>query len=141
MFIDSQTQFSNDQALTAAGTIPSTNIYDTKASADIGVGKAPMFFATVTTALIGGTSVQAVLQTSTDGVTFTDLAAGPVVAVADLKAGKKLAAIAVPHGAKRYLRAAYVVVGTFTSGKVHASLTLDVDGANRGQIVSGIPRI
>lgn len=141
MYIDSQTQFSDDQALTAAGTTVSTNVYDTGAAADIGVGQAVMFFATVTSALLGGTSVQAKLQTSADNVTFTDLGAGPVVPVAELVAGKKIAAFSVPHGAKRYLRAAYVVAGTFTGGTVHSSLTLDVDAGNRGTVTSGIPRI
>lgn len=141
MYIDSQTQLSDDQALTAAGTVTSTNVYDTGAAADIGVGYPVKFFATVTKDFADGTSIQAVLQTSADNSAWSELARGPVVAVADLKAGKKLAAIDVPHGAKRYLRAAYVVTGTFTAGTVHASLALDVDGNNRGQIASGIPRI
>ena len=140
MYIDSQTQLSDNQALTT-GTIVSTNVYDTRAAADIGPGSPVKFFVSATAAFVGGTSVQAVLETSADNVTFTALASGPVVDLADLKAGKQIAVIDVTHGAKRYLRASYTVAGTFTAGKVHASLVLDADGNNKGQIVSGIPRI
>ena len=140
MYIDSQTQLSDNQALTT-GTIVSTNVYDTRAAADIGPGDSFKFFVSATAAFAGGTSVQAVLETSADNLTFTALASGPVVDLADLKAGKQIAVIEVPHGAKRYLRASYTVAGTFTAGKVHASLVLGADGNNKGQIVSGIPRI
>lgn len=140
MYIDSQTQLSDNQALTT-GTIVSTHVYDTRAAADIGPGSPVKLFVSATAAFAGGTSVQAVLETSADYVTFTALASGPVVDIADLKAGKQIAVIDVPHGAKRYLRASYTVAGTFTAGKVHASLMMNADGNNKGQIVSGIPRI
>ena len=140
MFVDYQTELSRNQALTT-GTITSTNVYDTGAAADVGPGYPVKFFVTATAAFVGGTSVQATLETSADNSTFTALASGPVVALADLKAGKQIAVIDVPHGAKRYLRASYTVAGTFTAGKVHASLVLNAEGNNKGQIVSGIPRI
>ena len=140
MYIDHQTQLSDDQALTT-GVIVSTNVYDTGADADIGPGYPVKFFVTATAAFAGGTSVQATLETSSDNLGFSALASGPVVTLAALKVGRQIAVIDVPHGAKRYLRATYTVVGTFTAGKVHASLVLNADGNNKGQIVSGIPRI
>ena len=140
MYIDSQAQLSDGQALTT-GIIVSTNVYDTGAAADIAPGYPVKFFVTATAAFAGGNWVQATLETSADNSTFSTLASGPVVALADLKAGKQIAVINVPHGAKRYLRASYLASGTFTAGKVHASLVLNADGNNKGQIVSGIPRI
>lgn len=140
MYIDSQTQFSDDQEV-LSGTVVGTNVYDTGSAMGIGVGEPVMFYATMTTAPVGGTSVQATLQHSdTAGGTYVDLAAGPVRTIAGLTADRKLAAFSVPHGSKRFLRAAYVVVGINTAGKVHASLTLDVDGNNE-IAPSGIPRI
>lgn len=141
MWIDSQTQLSDNQALTT-GTIASTNVYDTGAAADTGPGYPHYFFVTATEAFAGGTSVQAVLETSDSvGSGYSQLVAGAVVPLADLKAGKQIAVIGIPHGAKRYLRGSYIVAGTFTAGKVHASLVLNADGKNKGQIASGIPRI
>ena len=46
---------------------------------------------------------------------------------ADLTAGKTLLALAVPKGAKRYLRAYYTVTGTGTAGRLSCFLTDAVD--------------
>lgn len=141
MFVDYQTELSRNQALTT-GTITSTNVYDTGAAADVGPGYPIKFVVNSTAAFVGGTSVQAVLETSDAvGGTYTTLVAGPVKTLAEINANRQIAAVDIPHGAKRFIRASYVIGGTFTGGTVQAGLVLDADGNNKGQIKSGIPRI
>lgn len=141
MFVDYQTELSRNQALTT-GTITSTNVYDTGAAADVGPGYPIKFIVSATSAFVGGTSVQATLETSnTVGGAYTPLVAGPVKPIAEINANHQIAAVDIPHGAKRFIRASYVIAGTFTAGTVEAFLGLNACGNNNGQIVSGIPRI
>lgn len=138
MYIDSQETFSDGQSVIGTGTIVSTNVYDTGAPADVGIGERMYLFVTPSTGLVGGTSIQAQLQTSdTVGGTYTVAAAGPVVVIADAGIGEPIAKLALPIGLKRFLRVAYVIVGTTTVGAVHASLVKDVDAQQ--YLVSGIP--
>lgn len=128
MYIDSQEEFSVNQSLVGTGAIVSTNSYDTGAAADVGIGnKVTSVFANLTAAMVGGTSVQVILQTSPDNATWTQAGAGPVVPVAEATIGKRIASFPLPTGLKRYLRVVYQVVGTNTAGLVNCSLVLDVD--------------
>jgi|GEM_PF-695928 len=68
----------------------------------------------------GGTSAVFSLETSdaSDFSTKKALYKSDEVPLAELTAGKKLFAVRVPRGCKRYLRGYIDVTGTFTAGKV-----------------------
>lgn len=128
MITDKLNTFSAAQVITA--TAVSTNVIDlgplsgTNTVRDIGQGEPVQLSVRVgSTALAGGTSIQAVLETSlAEGSGYTTLMSGPVVPVASLGAGAKIFEGPVPTGVQRYLRINYVVVGPFTSGNVNAGL-------------------
>jgi hypothetical protein len=130
MYIDTQETFADAQSVaSAAGDVVSTNVYDTGAAADVGIGERLYLYAKMNAALVGvGASIQAVLQTSdTVGSGYADAAAGPVVAVASAGANKDLAKIALPIGLKRYLRVVFRISGATTSaGTATAVLVNDV---------------
>lgn len=133
MIINSQETFSDAQSVaSAAGDVVSTNVYDTGAAADVGIGEDLYLVVKMVAALVGaGASIQAVLQHSTDNSTFTDAAAGPVVAVAAATANKTIARLPLPIGLNRYLRVAYRISGaTTTAGTASAYLVLDVQASN-----------
>ena len=131
MYIDSQETFAEAQSVAAAaGDVVSTNVYDTGAAADVGIGEPMFVYAKMNAALVGvGASIQAVLQTSdAAGSGYTDAAAGPVTAVASATANKRIAAFALPIGLKRYLRVVFRISGaTTTAGTASAYLVKDVD--------------
>lgn len=141
MYIDSQETFSDDQSVAGTGAITSTNVYDTGAPADVGIGERMYLFASVTDDIEGGDSIQVNLQTSDAvGGTYATVASGAVVPVDSedgLPAGTRIAAIPLPIGLKRFLRVSYTVAGTNTGGTVHASLVKDVDAQQ--YLTSGIP--
>lgn len=129
MLIDSQEQFSTAQAVTATGDTASTNVLDTLAAQDEGIGEEALITALCsTTATSGGSAtVQAVLQTSVDNATWTDAVAGPVVAVASVTAKSILLQTRLPIGLKRYIRVAWRVgTAVLTAGNFSAFLTKDV---------------
>lgn len=137
MYIDSQETFAEGQSVAAAaGDIVSTNVIDTGAAADVGIGEPMFVYSTLVTALAGTGSVQVVLQHS-DNATFTDVASGPAVTVANGKIGTRLAAFALPMGLKRYLRVAFRVAGGTTSGGT-ASAYLVKDVQAQQYLKSGI---
>lgn len=121
MYTDAQNRPSNNQSIAAAaGTIVSTDSIDMLASnRNLGRGSAPMrMIATVTSALVGGTSIQAQLIESANSnlSSPTVLASGPVVPLASAVAGAELLDVPMPDTAKRYLGVQYVTLGTFTTG-------------------------
>lgn len=130
MYFDSQELFADAQSVaSAAGDVVSTNVYDTGAAADVGMGEEMYWYAKMNAALVGaGASIQAVLQTSTVvGSGYTDLATGPVVAVASATANVTLALQRLPIGCKRYLRTVFRISGaTTTGGTATAILAKDV---------------
>lgn len=137
MYIDSQETFAEGQSVAAAaGDIVSTNVIDTGAAADVGIGEPMFVYSTLVTALAGTGSVQVVLQHA-DNATFTDVASGPAVTVANGKIGTRLAAFALPMGLKRYLRVAFRVAGGTTSGGT-ASAYLVKDVQAQQYLKSGI---
>jgi hypothetical protein len=130
MFIDSQEAFAEAQSVAAAaGDITSTNVYDTGAAADIGIGENMYLTAKMNAALVGaGASIQVVLQDSADNSSFADKIVGPTVGVATATANKNLAKIKLPIGLRRYLRVVFRISGaTTTGGTASAYLVKDLD--------------
>src|SRR5574339_1017727 len=106
MYFDTQELFADAQSVaSAAGDVVSTNVYDTGAAQDEGIGERMYLYAKMNAALVGvGASIQVVLQSSTAvGSGYTDAVAGPVVPVASATANAVLARLALPIGLKRYL--------------------------------------
>ena len=134
MILDYQNLFSNDQALTT--TAASTNVIDLGADdayiQDANEKGDVKLWAQVTTALAGGTSVQAVLQEDDDVAfgTAVTLVQSAAIAAASLVAGYQFPIEMPSRISKRYLRINYVIVGTFTSGAVSAGLVLEKQTAN-----------
>lgn len=89
---------------------------------------APFVFAKVDTALVGGTSIQFVVQDSADNVTFADVILGDVITVANASANKILFTRRINRSMRRYIRGLYRLVGNVTAGVAVAMLALDVDG-------------
>lgn len=89
MIIDSLSQFSDAQAVTATGDTVSTNIVDTLVDSDEGVGEGVHVVFTVPTTVTsaGAATVQFVVQTSADNSTWTDIGMTDAVAKAALVAG------------------------------------------------------
>ncbi len=123
MIIDAQAQFSSAQAITASAA--STNVYDTGAAADVGNGEALRFYCSLTEAFNTLTSLDFILQSSTDNSTFVD----------HYKVNKLLAALVInadidlppaPTGLNRYVRLYYTVNGTNpTTGKISSGIVLN----------------
>lgn len=137
MFIDSQLEFSDAQAVTS--TAISTNVYDlqankqTNALQNIGIGdNAVLVVQTQTTATDTGSDATLTLTLESDST--ADLATAPVVhfstgaiAFANFAAaGKKVAVVKLPQTAdyKRYLGLRYTIAsGPLTAGKFDAFIT------------------
>jgi hypothetical protein len=104
---------------------------------DIGIGDDPAMklLVLVTTAFTSGTSLQVNIQGAPDNGaggagSFTIMAAGPVVAEAQLVVGARLFDIDVPRPAPnqpipRFLQLGYVSVGTHTAGVLKGYIVLD----------------
>lgn len=145
MITDRLNTFSSRQVVTT--TAVSTDVIDlsplggvpANTTRDIGEGEAVNLFVRVgNVAFAGGTSLQAVLQTSlAEGSGYVDLMAGPVVPLASLTAGARVLEGPIPKGVLRYLRVNYVVVGTMTGGgNINAGLAETLQGAGN-QFASG----
>lgn len=130
MYIDTMETFADAQSVaSAAGDVVSTNIYDTGAAADVGIGERMYLYAKMNAALVGaGASIQVVLQTSdSSGSGYADAEAGAVIAVASATANAVLARLALPIGLKRYLRVVFRISGAATTaGTATAVLVKDV---------------
>ncbi len=118
MLLDAQNLFSDAQAITT-GTIYSTNT--------VKFGKNDISFVPIIIQAVedftGLTSLNVKIQTS-DTAEFTsssDLAESKLL-LADLKAGKKFPISYLPKGNKGYIRLAYTVDGTATTGKITAGV-------------------
>lgn len=131
MYTDAQLRPSQAQSLAvAAGTTVSTNVIDLLSpNANIGRGRVRRAFASVVTAMVGGTSVQAnFVQSANPDLSSPDiLVAGPVVTTANATVGRKLLDIPVPDNTKRYVGFTYTTVGTYTAGAVSSYLVADTD--------------
>lgn len=127
MIIDSLSQFSDAQAVTATGDTVSTNIVDTLVDSDEGVGEGVHVVFTVPTTVTsaGAATVQFVVQTSADNSTWTDIGMTDAVAKAALVAGY-VRPLRLPNGVRRYIRAVYRVgTAVLTAGAFSASIVKD----------------
>lgn len=124
MITDKLNTLSEDQAVTASAA--STNSIDAE-YAKIGDGNPKFVYFVVTEDFATLTSLTFELEDAADdgsgsADTFADLTTSKAVALADLVAGKTVK-LAIPSGARRYLRAYYTVAGSnATAGKVSAYL-------------------
>ena len=131
MILDSQTSLSRAQSIAASvGDVVSTDIYDTGAAADVGVGEVTYLRIQVNTAVTGsGASVQFILQTD-DNSSFSSAKEYPLTAaigVASLTVNSVQYRGALPPGLERYLRVVYRITGaTTTAGTASAHLIKDV---------------
>lgn len=131
MIFDSQNLFSDNQAITgAAGTIVSTNVIDRNAlgipkhaevayKSDLGKGTKIPLRAQMTADAVGGTSVQLQVQVSVDEAFTSPIVVAQTAAIplADLVAGYVFPIDQIPLKTnERYIRLAYVTLGTFTTG-------------------------
>ncbi len=135
MILDTQETFSDAQSVAAAvGDIISTNVYDTGAAADVGIGENFYFYAKINAALAGvGSSIQVVLQDSADNASFADVMAGKAIPTATAVANYELLRMRVPLGLRRYLRLVYRISGaTTTSGTASAFIAKDVQAQQYG---------
>jgi hypothetical protein len=130
MFMDTQEEFSRAQSLVAGtGDVVSTNVLDTGAAHDEGVGEEVYLNVRVGTAVAGaGATVQVVLQTD-DNVGFaspTEFPLSGALAPATLTANKFIVQSRLPIGLERYIRVVYRIAGAaVTAGTADAFLTKD----------------
>lgn len=132
-----------------AGTYASTNVLDygilsgipSSASGggarDMGIGDRPALklLVQVSTAFAGGTSVQVAIQGAIDDGTgnpsaFNTWYTAPATALAALNVGSRLMDMDFPRppdgsAIPRFVRLAYITLGTFTAGKIVAGVVLD----------------
>lgn len=131
MILDTQETFSEGQSIAAAaGDVVSTNVYDTGAAHDAGIGEPLYLYGRIGTAVVGvGASVQAVLQTD-DNVSFSTPREFPItgaMGVALLGANAEFFKYRLSVGLERYLRIVYRITGaTTTAGTASAYITKDV---------------
>lgn len=129
MLIDSQEVLSTAQAFTAIGDTPSTNVIDTGAAHDEGVGGEPGYIIVnvATTVTSGGAAtVAVVMQTAPDNATWRDELVSRPFALAALAARANLATWRFPVGMQRYWRIAYrVATAVLTAGAFNAFVVPD----------------
>lgn len=155
MYLDSQLQFSNAQAVTV--TAASTNVIDlaglgsgntvtniignaTVFGMDIGVGDVPgtpKLLVSTIAAFVGGTSINVQFQGAIDNGsgspgTWNTYAESGAILTASLTANTQILKIDVPEvipdpggPLPRFLRLNYLVVGTYTGGTINADIIRD----------------
>lgn len=110
MIIDKTLEFSDNQALTAAG--PSTDSIDLGGNFNIGVGR-PMFVVVIADASPAA-AVTASIESASDSAFTTPETLGSVTIPAGAAAGSRYV-LGFPYNNLRYLRMNYSAAGTFTS--------------------------
>lgn len=134
MILDTQETFSEAQAVTSTGDAASTNVYDTGAAADVGIGEEMFVYVKTKAAFTSGGAgtLQVVLQHSVDNSTWTDAQVlTPALALASLTANTVQVRARLPIGLNRYIRLAYrVATAAMTAGTVDAYLAKDVQASN-----------
>ncbi len=130
MITDAQNRPSFNQSLVGTGTIVSTDSIDLL-TANRNVGRSfPMrMHATLSAALVGGTSVVAQMITSANAnlSTPTVIATGATILTANGTAGAEIFDAPIPGTAQRYLGMQYVVAGTMSAGTVTAGVVAETD--------------
>jgi hypothetical protein len=130
MIIDRQLLFSNGQAVTAAATTVSTDIYDTgAANININTNRELQIYVAATEAFVGGTNVTVnLIQSATENMASpTVLATSGAIATAALTRGAVLLRTAVPRTSQRYLALQIVSTGTYTAGRITGGILCDTD--------------
>jgi hypothetical protein len=147
MIMDKQLVLSDAQAVTASAA--SESVYDATGAplngvnigiastfgSDLGAGDGlrPKIAAYVNTTFATLTSLQVHFQGSTDGTTYTTYAETPAIVLANLTAGRQIAAFDWPlvpeqDTLPRYYRLYYTVAGSdATAGKIDAAIVLQQD--------------
>lgn len=148
MILDAFAMFSNAQNLAQVAGTYDSNILDLhmagipvlanlQGARDMGIGDDPALklLVQVTTAFLGGTSLQAVLKGATDDGTgnpaaFSTWWGSPVYALATMVAGARLYDMDFPRpppgiAIPRFVKMSYVTLGTFTAGNITAAVVLD----------------
>lgn len=135
MILDTQTSLSRAQSIAAAaGDVISTDIYDTGAAADVGIGH-DLFLNINTNAAVtsgGAATVQFVLQTATDSAFTTpiEFPLTPARALAALTANTVQYQGRLPVGLRRFVRVVYrIATATTTGGTATAFLTEDIQAS------------
>lgn len=134
MLIDTQLQLSALQSLIhAVGDVVSTNIIDTGAAADVGIGEGMRLVVRVGTAVLaagGASTVQFVLQTATDAAFSSpvEVQLSGAIAKASLTANTVVYSSRLPQGLLRYLRVVYrIATNDVTAGTADAFIVKDQD--------------
>ena len=135
MILDSQLSLSRAQTIAAAaGDVVSTDIYDTGAAVDVGIGE-EMYLVVQTVAAVtsgGAATVQLVLQTD-DNSSFSSAREFPLtgaIALASLTANTVQYRGRLPIGLERYVRLVYRIgTTTTTAGTATAFLTKGIQHA------------
>lgn len=139
MLMDRQTRFSINQSIAAAaGDLVSTDVIDTLAAHDEGIGQEVELMITIGTAVTSGgaATVQPVLQTADDVGFSTNLTEFPLrgaLALAALTANTPIYIGRLPVGLRRFLRIVYRIgTATTTAGTASAHLVLDAQAQQFG---------
>jgi hypothetical protein len=136
MILDAQNMLSNGQAVTSTGDTASTDVYDTGAAADVGIGYDVYMHVKTRAAFTSGGAgtLQVVLQDSADNSSWADVQTlTPARALAALGANTEIVRARLPIGLRRYIRFAYRVgTAAMTAGTVDAHLALDVQAQQYG---------
>lgn len=134
MLIDTQLKLSALQSLIhAVGDVVSTNVIDTGAAADTGIGEGMRLVVRVGTAVLaagGASTMQFVLQTSTDEAFSSpvEVQLSGAIAKASLTANTVVYSSRLPQGLLRYLRVVYrIATNDVTAGTADAFLVKDQD--------------
>ena len=127
---DSNTIYSDRQAVTAVATTASTNVYDSGSAdaSDIGLGGDDLWLTAYATGMTsaGAATVTPVLQHSDDNATFADALVGPTTAVAT-GPNAVLWQTRLPAGLKRFTRVGWrVATAALTGGVFTAFIAFDV---------------
>lgn len=136
MLIDSQNEFSQDQAITA--TAASTNIIDLSLDRDIGKGEpVPILVQVTTTFTAAGAATLTVDLETDDNSSFssaTNLWTSGAIGKATLVAGYKFLIHYMPRANEQYLRLNYTVAtGPMTAGKIQACIASE-DQTNESNV-------
>jgi len=122
MFIDSQNQFSDAQALTA--TAVSTNVIDLGSDRNLGIGEPMAVVYTIDVALDGTTGDETYVATVQSGSTATPttVIATTTMTRGDAAGTKYVAFLPADTTVGRYLRLNYTLGGTTPTGTITAEL-------------------
>lgn len=135
MILDSQLSLSRAQSIAAAaGDVISTDIYDTGAAADAGIGQEVFLQIGLNAAVTSGgaATVAFILQTATDSAFTTpvEFPLTPARALSALTANSTQYRGRLPVGLLRFIRVVYrIAAATTTAGTVTTFLTEDIQAS------------